>query len=109
MIEDKIVAFKVNMLNSEFLNQLKELEKEGYITQIESVNSKINIGDYRFCIYDGHNHKQTVIEMQLTKITKKKCNYYTFTKGGKTLTFTDTSFGKKVFLTHEEANIAVKE
>lgn len=92
---EDILQFKVNKINSDVLEQLKKLEKDGYI---ERLNNDIEIGDYRFCIYKGQ-----VIEMQLRKILIKKKKSYTFHGKGYSSTFSDSSFGKKIFNSEEEA------
>lgn len=48
--EEKILAFKVNMINSQVIDQLKQLEKDGYITTI-------NVGSYG----EENNHKVYVV------------------------------------------------
>lgn len=105
---EKILKFKVNMINTDVLKQLKKLESDGYITQFGNENEDIKVGDTRFCIYEGFRKVNEIAEMKLRKITSKKNGtYYTFEgvigKYTQTLTFKDSSFGKKVFLTYDDA------
>lgn len=112
-MENKVLKFKVNMINQDVLEQLKKLEKDGYITQVIDENNDIEVGDTRFFIYKGFRNRKEVVELVLHKVTMKSTGkYYTFEgkiRGyNQTLTFRDSSFGKKVFLTQEDAESSIK-
>lgn len=55
---ERICAFKVNMINSDVLSQLKQLEKDGYITAINvGTYAEENTHEVYVVFYDGEAYK----------------------------------------------------
>ena len=76
---------------------------------IDELENTPQVGDIRYCTYEDWEKGWVVIEMQLTKITLRKRESFTFHRSDgiwrnpNDLVFARSSFGKRVFLTKEDA------